>query len=146
MDPQYWWLIAGVLLFVVEIFTPGFFAASLGIGAFGAAVAAFFTTSLEIQLIVFSIVSLLSIFLLRPVIKRYFYQTGEVLTNADALIGKTGTVLKAIDPSTNLGRMRIDGDEWQFTPDESVIEPIKAGEKVRVIARDSIILTVLPIK
>lgn len=145
MDPQYWWLIAGILLLLVEIFTPGFFAASLGIGAFAAAIVAYFDASMEWQLLVFSIFSILSIFLLRPIIKKHLYDTKEVKTNADALIGRVGTVIKEIDPATNQGRCAIDGDEWQFIfIDEA--ERIEVGRKVRVLERDSIILTVEPLK
>ena len=145
MDPQYWWLIAGILLLLVEIFTPGFFAASLGIGAFSAAVVAYFDGSMEWQLLVFSIFSILSIFLLRPIIKKHMYDTKDVKTNADALIGRVGTVIKEIDPATNQGRCAIDGDEWQFIFSDEEMR-IEIGKKVRVIQRDSIILTVEPLK
>lgn len=145
MDPQYWWLIAGILLLLIEIFTPGFFAASLGIGAFSAAAVAYFNGSMEWQLLTFSVVSVLSIFLLRPIIKKHLYDTDDVKTNADALIGRVGTVIKEIEPATNQGRCAIDGDEWQFMlADEN--QRVKAGKKVRVIKRDSIILTVEPLK
>lgn len=144
MDAQYWWLIIGVLLIIVEIFTPGFFAASMGIGAFAAALAAFLHASLTIQLIVFSIVSVVAIFGLRPFIVRYLYAANEVKTNADALLGKMGTVTSAPDATTELGRMRVDGDEWQYTLAGGVGE-VKVGQKVRIVARDSIILTVEPL-
>ena len=140
MEPQYWWLITGILLFLIEIFTPVFFAASLGIGAFAAALAAYFGASLEVQLLLFSIVSVLSIFLLRPIIKKYFYSANQVTTNADALIGKVGTVINRVDDS-GLGRVAIDGDEWQFV--QTTENPVLGkGEKVRVVSRESIILTV----
>ncbi len=140
MEPQYWWLIAGILLFLIEIFTPVFFAASLGIGAFVAALAAFFGASLEMQLLLFSIVSVLSIFIIRPLIKKYFYSANEVTTNAEALIGKIGTVIQKVDAS-GLGRVAIDGDEWQFVQKEE--NPLLGkGDKVRVVSRESIILTV----
>ncbi len=144
MEAQYWWLIAGILCLLIEIFTPGFFAASLGIGAFGAAGIAFFGGSLEWQLFVFSIVSVLSIFLLRPIIKKHLYDTDDVRTNADALIGRVGTVIKEIDEATNQGRCAIDGDEWQFTLEDEEAR-ISKGKKVRVLKRDSIILTVEPV-
>lgn len=144
MDYQYWWLIAGILLLLIEIFTPGFFAASLGIGAFAAATVAYFGGSLEWQLLIFSVISVLSIFLLRPIIKKHLYDTDDVKTNADALVDRVGTVIKEIDPATNRGRCAIDGDEWQFELSDEY-QQIEIGKKVRVIKRDSIILTVEPL-
>jgi membrane protein implicated in regulation of membrane protease activity len=117
----------------------------LGIGAFAAAAVAFFNGSLEWQLFTFSLVSVLSIFLLRPIIKKHLYDTDDVKTNADALIDRVGTVIKEIDPTTNQGRCAIDGDEWQFVLSDAE-QSIQVGEKVRVLKRDSIILTVKPLK
>lgn len=144
MDPVWWWLTAGVLCFIIEIFTPGFFAASLGIGAFGTALVALLDTSLELQLLTFSILSLVSIFVLRPVITKYFYQAANVRTNADALIGRTGLVIREIDPTTNQGRMRIDGDEWQFSLAHQGAK-VRIGETLRVLNRESIVLIVEPL-
>lgn len=145
LEPQYWWAIIGMVLLIVEIFSPSFFAASLAIGAFFAAIAGHFGSSLEWQLGWFSIFSLVSVFFIRPLAKKYLYAVKEVKTNADALIGKTGLVVKDIVSDSNLGRVAIDGDEWQsIAPDDFL--PLQAGTKVRVVERDSIILTVEPIK
>lgn len=141
MDPQYWWLIAGILLFLIEIFTPGFFAASLGIGAFFASAAAFLGWSIEIQLLIFSLISVISIFVFRPLIKKYFYTTADVPTNADALIGKQGLVVQAVDENNTQGRVAIDGDEWQYIMANPATQ-VKKGDRVRVVGRDSIVLTV----
>ena len=145
MDPVWWWLSAGVILFIIEIFTPGFFSASMGIGAFITAIPAYLGTSLEVQLLVFALTSVISIFVLRPIIKKYFYEGADVRTNADALIGRTGTVVSPIDMATNQGRLRIDGDEWQFMLAQGAPQPT-IGDTCRVLSRDSIILVVEPLK
>jgi len=141
MEPQYWWLIAGVVLLIVEIFTPTFFAASLGIGCFAAALASFMGASIEVQVLLLSLVSIISIFLFRPIIKKYFYQKENTPTNADALIGKQGIVVQPIDANSGIGRVAIDGDEWQFIVTATNFTFGK-GDRVRVVSRDSIILTV----
>lgn len=144
MDLHYWWLIAGIFLLVVEIFSPSFFAASLGIGSFFASGAAFLGWSLEIQILIFALFSVLSIFVLRPFIKNHLYSNTEVPTNADALIGRHGIVVQPINKQTGYGRLAIDGDEWQFvTPNNTPV--LAKGDSVRVIGRDSIVLTVEPI-
>ena len=61
-----WWLIAGILLFVFEIFTPGFFLACFGMGAFAAIIPAALGLSIVWQTVFFIVASLLSLFLLRP--------------------------------------------------------------------------------
>ena len=50
MEPKYWWTIIGIAGFIIEIFSPGFFAGSLGIGAFCAAGVSLFTDAIEYQL------------------------------------------------------------------------------------------------
>jgi membrane protein implicated in regulation of membrane protease activity len=144
MEPQYWWLIAGIALFLVEIFTPGFFAASLGIGAFSAAIAAWVGANLEVQLLIFSLVSVISIIILRPIIKKHL-EAKDVRTNADAMIGRIGTVVQVVDKKTGQGRMALDGDEWQFVLSDATANPAK-GDQVRVLERNSIVLTVESIK
>lgn len=140
MENQYWWLLAGILLFLIEIFTPSFFAASLAIGAFASAIFAWMGFNLEWQLFVLSIVSLASMFLLRPIIKNKFYTNKETKSNADAIIGRTGKVVQAI--GSEMGRVAIDGDEWQCHANGS---EVALGTMVRVIERESIILTVEPL-
>lgn len=142
MEYQYWWLLAAILLFLIEIFTPSFFAASLGIGAFFSAAVAFMGFNLEVQLFVFSMFSLASIFLLRPIIKKHLYNAKDVKTNADAMIGRTGRIIQPI--GQEMGRIAIDGDEWQcVTEGDAALLPM--GSIARVTKRDSIVLTVEPL-
>jgi membrane protein implicated in regulation of membrane protease activity len=58
-------------------------------------------------------------------------------SNADALIGRTGKVTEAINVDAP-GYVQIDGDLWKAVSDNT----IKPGETVRVISRESTIVTV----
>ena len=79
----------------------------------------------------------------RPfVVKFLLKQKYEVLTNADALVGRQAIVTEEINPDKNTGRVKIDGDDWKA----EAAEFIAVGEKVEVVSRDSIILNVKPIK
>lgn len=140
MEPKYWWTIIGIVGFIVEIFTPGFFAASIGIGAFFAAVASMFTDVVEYQMIAMAVGSLLAFLTIRPVWTRYLARTKDVKTNADALIGRVGVVSEDINSSSNTGRVAIDGDDWKAVSDDNSL--IEAGSHVEVLKRDSIVLTV----
>ena len=57
----------------------------------------------------------------------------------DALIGREVRVAEDI-PAGGIGRVRIDGDSWQAQSNDG--REIAAGERVRVLSYDSIILTV----
>lgn len=90
------------------------------------------------QLFIFAIFSLLSIFFVRPVALRWLHKNEpNRASNADALIGRTGKVIEAINV-TEPGYVQIDGDLWKAVSDDTIEE----GETVRVIDRESTIITV----
>lgn len=135
------WLIATVLLFIVEIFVPTFFAASLGIGTLVAGVFAYLGFSIEIQLITFSIVTLASIFAVRPfMLKHAHKKNGHVKTNVDALVGKKATVIQTIDNFKNGGRVVVEGDDWKAQTEND--EVVVSGKKVEIVKVDSTLLIV----
>ena len=136
------WLIAGILLVIIELLTAGFGVICFAVGALFSALAAFLgVDGLVWQLLIFAVASVLCFIFLRPVVLRFLdKKSKDVKTNADALIGKMAMVSETIDPTVNQGRVAVDGDDWKAVSlDGSVINK---GEKVEIISRDSIILTV----
>lgn len=135
------WLIAAIVLVIIELLTAGFGVICFAIGALFSALVAFLDANLVWQLVVFAVASVLSFVFLRPVLLRLLdKKSKDVKTNADALIGKTAIVSETVDPDKNLGRVAVDGDDWKaVSVDGSVIDK---GEKVQIVSRDSIILTV----
>jgi membrane protein implicated in regulation of membrane protease activity len=136
------WLIAAIVLVIIELLTAGFGVICFAVGALFSALAAFLgVDSLVWQLLIFAVASVLCFIFLRPVVLRFLdKKSKDVKTNADALIGKTAIVSETIDSSTNQGRVAVDGDDWKaVSADGSVINK---GEKVEIVSRDSIILTV----
>ena len=136
------WLIAAIVLVIIELLTAGFGVICFAVGALFSALAAFLgVDSLVWQLLIFAVASVLCFIFLRPVVLRLLdKKSKDVKTNADALIGKTAIVSETIDSSANQGRVAVDGDDWKaVSADGSVINK---GEKVEIISRDSIILTV----
>jgi membrane protein implicated in regulation of membrane protease activity len=61
------------------------------------------------------------------------------VSNADALIGRKGRVVEAIEAG-GFGRVQIDGDVWKAVTKDD--EAVPAGTNVRVVDRESIIITV----
>lgn len=141
MDIWLYWVIAALLLFIVELFTTGLAVICLSIGALGGAIAAAADGSIEIQLLTFAIVSLIAIVGVRPVLKRLFYKGGEKIhTNASAMIGKHGVVCQNVDGDDETGRVMIEGVDWRAVSEDGTTLP--KGTKVVVTAIDSIVLTI----
>lgn len=141
MDIWLYWVIAALVLFIVELLTTGFAVICLAVGALGGAAAALIGWNLEIQLLGFAIVSFIALVALRPVLKRLVFNKGEkVTTNVDAIIGKRGVVCLDIEADDDNGRVMIDGLDWRAKSLDN--EPLPKGTKVEVVERDSVILTV----
>ena len=142
LSPWHWWAIAALLLFILEIFTPAFLAASAGIGCLLAAACAGMGWGIELQLLAFSVGTAASMFSVRPFMKRYGGGAG-IPTNVDALAGKIGRVSERIDHRANTGRVIVDGDDWRAVTEND--QAVEAGSRVQVIRVDSTILLVRPI-
>jgi membrane protein implicated in regulation of membrane protease activity len=136
------WLIAAIVLVIIELLTAGFGVICFAVGALFSALAAFLgVEGLVWQLLIFAVASVLCFIFLRPVVLRFLdKKSKDVKTNADALIGKTAIVSETIDSAANQGRVAVDGDDWKAVSADSSV--INKGEKVEIISRDSIILTV----
>lgn len=130
------WLIIAVVMFIIEIFTPGFFAACLGIAAaiVSILILIFPNLSTALQIIIFSILSILSFVTIRPFALKYLYKNSkDKETNADGLIGKRGKIIKPISPS-NYGYMKIYGDEFIALSEDG--SPIEEGSEVEIVKID----------
>lgn len=135
------WILLGVLFFIIEIFTPAFVAACLGIGFLFGGLASALELSYAIQLIFFSVGTASSFFLVRPFILKIGYQDADkVKTNADSLVGKKGKVIEEINSAAGTGYVAIDGDQWKAVSIDNDI--IGNNCQVEILSRDSIILTV----
>lgn len=135
---QVWGVIA-VLGLILELSSGDFFIMCFAIGAVGAAIAAPFTT-FYVQLAVFGIVTALSIFQVRPFALRYLHRDEQKrVSNAEALIGRVGRVDAPIVKG-RAGYVAIDGDVWKAVNREAADIPV--GTRVRVVARESTVLTV----
>ena len=63
----------------------------------------------------------------------------ERLSNGDAIMGRIGRVSQAVEAG-GYGRVAIDGDDWKAESIDGM--PIEKGCNVKVISRESIIITV----
>lgn len=135
---QFWAVIA-VVCMILELTSGDFFILCFAIGGAVAAIIAPFS-SFYVQLAVFAVVSVVSIFTFRPLALRWFHHNDpDRVSNADALIGREGKVREAI-PEGDYGRVAIDGDVWRAKSQDGA--SVAEGETVVVIARESTLLTV----
>jgi membrane protein implicated in regulation of membrane protease activity len=137
------WAIVGIVLIFFEFFIPGLVIAFFGVGALFTA----FTTwlgispTLELQLLVFIISSVLLLILLRRIVKRTFLgrakgEDTERDFNID--IGKIVPVIEFIQPGEVGGKVKYQGSNWPA----KASEPIPPGESVKIIGRENITLIV----
>lgn len=134
------WTLVTVLALILEVSSGTFYLMCFAIGAACAIVSSLLSIPFWMQVLVFIIFSSVSVFAVRPFVMKYLHPKCETrLSNADALIGREGRV---VDPITDrsAGYVRIDGDEWKAVSKDG--GPIEAGAAVRVVARESIIVTV----
>ena len=136
---QVWGIIA-VLCLILELSSGDFFIICFSIGAVFAIISAVIGLNVYWQIFIFAIFSLLSVIFVRPVALRYLHKNGpNRVSNADALLGRTGKVTEAIKSGAD-GYVKIDGDMWKAVSKSD--NDIPVGTTVRVIGRESTIITV----
>ena len=82
----------------------------------------------------------MSIYFVRPTMLRRLHRNEDCrVSNADALMGREGRVSESIEEG-GYGRVAIDGDDWKALSQDG--EAIEKDTNVKVISRDSIIITV----
>lgn len=124
------WIAIGILCIIIEIFTPGFFFFSFGMGAIIAGLIASFTDNIIIQLLAFALFTFLS-FLFMKRFAKVLLKNDTTESNIFALKGKTGMVTKAI-PKNGRGYVKIGGEEWSAICQKD-IELIEEGQLVLII-------------
>ncbi len=117
------WVIVACAFGVGEMLTTGFFLAPFAIAAAlaGAADAAVGSTA---AWVVFLMVSLLTLVIVRPIVRSHLKMPPQIRTGAAALVGKQAVVLERIANREGVGCVRIDGEVWtaRSLMDDEVIE------------------------
>lgn len=105
------WLIAMVVLLVVEGVIPGLVSIWFAAGALVALLLSLIGAPLWLQGTAFLIVSLALLVLTRPLAKKYI-NSRTTPTNADRIIGKDCVVTEEIDNLRGTGAVSVDGKIW----------------------------------
>lgn len=141
------WLIVAIVCLIIEMLViadGSLYVICFAIGALATALASVAVDNIYAQIIIWAVASVLSIFLIRPTLRKYFHHDKDVKkSNTDAIIGRTGRVSEDI-VAGGYGRVALDGDDWKAVAADG--QAIAKGTSVEILSRDSLIITVTPNK
>lgn len=141
LDPEWLWLIGGVLLLIAELIAPGFFLVFIGGAALATGIASLLLPlGVPLQLAVFAILAFLSARIggRRAYSMRFEHSTDPFLNDrVKRLLGQVVVATQKID--RNGGRVRVGDGEWSARGG-----PAEPGERVRIVDIDGNCLKVEP--
>ena len=142
--PELFWFFIGLILFLAELVIPGFFIFFFGLGAwFTALVCLIGDPSINLQIVIFAIISVLSLVGLRKMIQKKFFYHDEKDSNdvEDEFTGKEAVAVSDFG-SDKTGKVYFKGTTW-FSQSDS---EIKEGQRVVIIKKESFKIIVEPKK
>lgn len=142
MVPVYIWLAVTIVSIVVEALTMGLTSIWFAIGGLVALIASLLGAPLWLQIILFLVISAVTLLLTRPLAVRYL-RPGLKKTNVEAIPGKTGKVIETILPVEGKGQVLIDGQVWSAKTD-GTDSPIEKESLITVVRVEGVKLVVRP--
>lgn len=132
-------LIISIVSVIIEIFIPTMFCINFAFAGILTALISIFWGSLQSLLIIFVLLSLISIILIKPTLIKLLKKE----THADFDTQYIGKIVKSIEPITmQSGAVTIYDERWEARLAQEGAEEIPAGEDVKIIKNDSLILYV----
>ncbi len=140
MSGIYWiWLAAAVIFLIIELLTPALLFVCFVVGAVAAGGYSYFSPEQYYwQIGIFLLVSIALIPPTRVLAKRLTKPSAQK-SNVDALIGKTGKVIKSIGPDDG-GKVQIGSEIWIAGADKIIAE----GMRIKVVSVSGARLQVEP--
>jgi len=142
LKPEIIWFLVGLALLIMEFMLPGLIIAFFGVGACIVAIVCLITeVSLNAQLIIFIVASVLSLLCLRTWLKGIFI--GHVKSRQDMtedikeFVGERAVVVEKIMPKAG-GKVELHGTNWTAEADAEIPE----GTAVEVIGKENLTLKV----
>ena len=141
MEPIMWLIVLAVCL-VIEAITVGLTTIWFAGGALIAAIVSVLGASVQVQWILFLVVSLVLLIFTRPLAVRYMNK-GVSKTNVNSLIGEKAVVIQPINNLAQTGQVRINDFEWmartssdEVTIPEQAVVTIEAVQGVKLIVKE----------
>ena len=144
MNTMSWiWLAVLFLCVITEISTVSITSLWFAVGALVAMLADLFHLPPVVQVVLFVAVSGACLWLLRPIVKKYF--TPKLTrTNVDAVIGTEGVVTAQVDNFNATGTVKLAGMEWSARSTSG--EPIAPGIRIKVDRIEGVKVYVTPVE
>lgn len=134
------WVVALVVFLIVEAVTAGLVSIWFVFGSLVALICAALGAAVWLQIFWFVIVSVATLVLTRPLVKRYV-DSRSIATNADRSIGRAAVVTERIDNLAATGAVKLDGVVWTARSTDDAVA-IETGEHVTVRAIEGVKLIV----
>lgn len=135
------WLAVAVALGIAELFTLTFVLLMIGAGAAAASLSAALGAPMEIQAVVFAVVSVLALVGIRPWAKklRDNHNGPDAKIGLQALEGAEAVVTERVDADNGL--IKVQGQEWTARSYDGR-QVLEQGEKVNIVEIDGAIARV----
>ena len=138
------WLVVMVLFLILEMVTISLVSIWFVGGSLAAFLVSFVVNELRIEVLVFLGVSLLLLFLLRPMARKFgVKQKDQIRSGAQALVGKRAVVTEHIDNLHAKGAVQVNGQFWsaKSLDDDTTIRKdsvviIKEVDGVRLVVEE----------
>lgn len=134
------WLVAMIVLLVVEASVPGLVSIWFALGAFAAMISSLLNAPLWLQCLWFAVVSLASLWFTRPFVKK-FVNSRTTPTNLDMVIGQECLVIEDIDNVQGTGAVSVGGKDWTARMADADTQA-KKGEVVTALRIEGVKLIV----
>jgi len=118
------WIAAIIIFVIIEAATPQLVTIWFAIGAIGGLIASLLGAEVIVQLIVFTLISLLLLIFTRSFVKKVL-KPRNAKTNADRLIGTTAVVTEEINNILASGQVKASGQEWTARTEENIVIPVE---------------------
>jgi membrane protein implicated in regulation of membrane protease activity len=122
------WIIIIIVSLIIEALTFNLITIWISLGGLAAWISSYFTDNSAIQIIVFFVVTIVSLLSTRKLVKKFV--SNDVKTNLDDVVGKKGIVIKEIIDD-EVGRVKVMGKEWSAKSYNE--KTIKENTKVEIL-------------
>ena len=130
------WMIIFLVLLFIELVTVNLVSIWFAVGALAAFISTYFIDSVTIEVLIFIVVSAISLILTKKIVKNIIGEKIEA-TNLDRVIGKIGIVTEEIT-KLEPGEVNVDGKKWSAISNKKIVE----GSKVEILSIDGVKLNV----
>ncbi len=127
------WGVSTLFFIVVELITYGITSIWFALGSLAALLVTLIGAPVWLQIAVFVVVSVATLFLTRPLVKKYVNGRTQP-TNFDRLIGMKALVGEEISNLAGTGTVSVDGKVWSAKSEDGTVIPEKTLIEITAIS------------